>query len=345
MNVFKSSGGASYADILSALEDCMLLGVDVANLSLGSDAGYIDYENPDEFTESLLNVFKRAGESGMSLAVAAGNAYSAAYGDAFGNKALASNPDYGLISEPSTYGESMSVAAVSNSKVKSPYITVGGRDFAYQDSGTISTDENAKIFRELAKKGELKYAVVPGYGTEDDYEGIDVSGKVALVQRGGSMYYEQKERNAYAHGAIAMLVYNNVPGMLYMSITDWKIPCAFISQAAGEYMKQQQTKTLSVAAADALVESPTYGMADFSSWGATTELTLKPELTAPGAGIYAAVPGGYESMDGTSMASPPCGGRHGHRPAGPEGPRCLYVRRGPQAHDRYPAHEHRPCDL
>ena len=309
MNVFKSSGSASYADILSALEDCMLLGVDVANLSLGSDAGYIDYENPDEFTESLLNVFKRAGESGMSLAVAAGNAYSAAYGDAFGNKALASNPDYGLISEPSTYGESMSVAAVSNSKVKSPYITVGGRDFAYQDSGTISTDENAKIFRELAKKGELKYAVVPGYGTEDDYEGIDVSGKVALVQRGGGMYYEQKERNAYAHGAIAMLVYNNVPGMLYMSITDWKMPCAFISQEAGEYLKAQENKVLTVGAADKLVASPTYGMADFSSWGATTELTLKPEITAPGAGIYAAVPGNaYESMDGTSMASPHAAG-------------------------------------
>ena len=309
MNVFKSSGGASYADILSALEDCMLLGVDVANLSLGSDAGYIDYENPDEFTESLLNVFKRAGESGMSLAVAAGNAYSAAYGDAFGNKALASNPDYGLISEPSTYGESMSVAAVSNSKVKSPYITVGGRDFAYQDSGTISTDENAKIFRELAKKGELEYAVVPGYGTEDDYEGIDVSGKVALVQRGGSMYYEQKERNAYAQGAIAMLVYNNVPGMLYMSITDWKMPCAFISQEAGEYLKAQENKVLTVGAADKLVASPTYGMADFSSWGATTELTLKPEITAPGAGIYAAVPGNaYESMDGTSMASPHAAG-------------------------------------
>ena len=309
MNVFNSSGSASYADILSALEDCMLLGVDVANLSLGSDAGYIDYENPDEFTESLLNVFKRAGESGMSLAVAAGNAYSAAYGDAFGNKALASNPDYGLISEPSTYGESMSVAAVSNSKVKSPYITVGGRDFAYQDSGTISTDENAKIFRELAKKGELKYAVVPGYGTEDDYEGIDVSGKVALVQRGGGMYYEQKERSAYAHGAIAMLVYNNVPGMLYMSITDWKMPCAFISQEAGEYLKAQENKVLTVGAADKLVASPTYGMADFSSWGATTELTLKPEITAPGAGIYAAVPGNaYESMDGTSMASPHAAG-------------------------------------
>ena len=304
MNVFKSSGGASYSDILAALEDCILLGVDVANLSLGSDCGYIDYDSEDAFTKSLLDVFERTGESGVSLAVAAGNAYNAAYGDAFGGKALASNPDYGLVSEPSTYGESLSVAAVSNGVVNSPYVTVGGKNLAYQDSATISDDENAKPFRSLSSRGSLEYVVVPNYGAEADYEGLDVQGKIALVQRGGGMYYEQKERAAANAGAIGMLVYNNVPGMLYMSITDWKIPCAFVSQAAGEYMKQQQTKTLSVAAADALVESPTYGMADFSSWGATTELTLKPELTAPGAGIYAAVPGGYESMDGTSMASP-----------------------------------------
>ena len=308
MNVFKSTGGASYADILAALEDCILLGVDVANLSLGSDCGYIDYDSEDAFTKSLLDVFERTGESGVSLAVAAGNAYNAAYGDAFGGKALASNPDYGLVSEPSTYGESLSVAAVSNGMVKGPYVTVSGKNLAYQDSATISEDENAKPFRSLSARGSIEYVVVPNYGAEEDYAGLDLTGKIALVQRGGGMYYEQKERNAANAGAIGMLVYNNVPGMLYMSITDWRIPCAFISQAAGEYMKQQETKTLSVASADALVESPTYGMADFSSWGATPELTLKPEITAPGAGIYAAVPGGYESMDGTSMASPHAAG-------------------------------------
>ena len=308
MNVFKSTGGASYADILAALEDCILLGVDVANLSLGSDCGYIDYDSEDAFTKSLLDVFERTGESGVSLAVAAGNAYNAAYGDAFGGKALASNPDYGLVSEPSTYGESLSVAAVSNGMVKGPYVTVGGKNLAYQDSATISEDENAKPFRSLSARDSIEYVVVPNYGAEEDYAGLDLTGKIALVQRGGGMYYEQKERNAANAGAIGMLVYNNVPGMLYMSITDWKIPCAFISQAAGEYMKQQEAKTLSVASADALVESPTYGMADFSSWGATPELTLKPEITAPGAGIYAAVPGGYESMDGTSMASPHAAG-------------------------------------
>ena len=117
--------------------------MDVANLSLGSDCGYIDYDSEDAFTKSLLDVFERTGESGVSLAVAAGNAYNAAYGDAFGGKALASNPDYGLVSEPSTYGESLSVAAVSNGMVKGPYVTVGGKNLAYQDSATISEDENA----------------------------------------------------------------------------------------------------------------------------------------------------------------------------------------------------------
>ena len=196
MNVFKSTGGASYADILAALEDCILLGVDVANLSLGSDCGYIDYDSEDAFTKSLLDVFERTGESGVSLAVAAGNAYNAAYGDAFGGKALASNPDYGLVSEPSTYGESLSVAAVSNGMVKGPYVTVGGKNLAYQDSATISEDENAKPFRSLSARGSIEYVVVPNYGAEEDYAGLDLTGKIALVQRGGGMYYEQKERNA-----------------------------------------------------------------------------------------------------------------------------------------------------
>ena len=93
--------------------------------------------------------------------MAAGNAYNAAYGDAFGGKALASNPDYGLVSEPSTYGESLSVAAVSNGMVKGPYVTVGGKNLAYQDSATISEDENAKPFRSLSARGRDLAAGAP----------------------------------------------------------------------------------------------------------------------------------------------------------------------------------------
>ncbi len=303
MNVFQPSGGASYSDVLCALEDCILLGVDVVNLSLGADCGYIDYDTEDEWTKNLLAVFDRVGQQGISMAVAAGNAYSAAYGDAFGDRALASNPEYGLVSEPSTYHESLSVAAASNGKTLSPYITVNGRELAYNDGTAYS--EGGTALRAMAGRGEIEYVVIPGYGTPEDFAQVDVAGKIALVSRGGGLYYEEKMRNADAAGAIAMIVYNNVPGMLYMSILDWRMPAVFISQNAGEYMKQQENKVLTIAGADKLVESPIAGMSDFSSWGPTGELTLKPEITAPGGSIYSALPGNaYGMMDGTSMAAP-----------------------------------------
>ena len=309
MNVFFEKGGASFANILAALEDCIFLGVDVANMSLGSDCGFIDYDSEDEFTQNILKVFRRCGENGVSLAVAAGNAYSAAYGNAFGAKALATNPDYGVVGDPSTWGESMSVASVNNSMMKGPYITAGGENYAYYDSAIIEgASSDAIAFRTLANKGELEYVVIPGDGNEEDYEGLDVNGKIALVQRGG-IYYEKKMENAARAGAIGMLCYNNTEGMFYMSIAKWSIPAVFISQATGEALKKLENKTITVAKADGAVASPIYGMSDFSSWGTTGELTIKPEITAPGGGIYAAVPGGsYESMDGTSMASPHAAG-------------------------------------
>ena len=48
-----------------------------------------------------------------------------------------------------------------------------------------------------------------------------------------------------------------------------------------------------------------YTMSDFSSWGVSPDMRLKPEVTAPGGNIYSSVPGGgYQYMSGTSMATP-----------------------------------------
>ena len=78
--------------------------------------------------------------------------------------------------------------------------------------------------------------------------------------------------------------------MVYMSITSWVIPVAFISQADGAFLAQQEEQVLTIATQDAVVTSPVAGMSDFSSWGATSELTLKPELSAPGGNIYPPYP-------------------------------------------------------
>ncbi|MBU5668205.1 S8 family serine peptidase, partial [Enterobacteriaceae bacterium S32_ASV_15] len=44
---------------------------------------------------------------------------------------------------------------------------------------------------------------------------------------------------------------------------------------------------------------------DFSSWGLTADGQLKPDLSAPGGSIYAAINDNeYDMISGTSMASP-----------------------------------------
>lgn len=46
-------------------------------------------------------------------------------------------------------------------------------------------------------------------------------------------------------------------------------------------------------------------MSNFSSWGPTPDLKLKPEITAHGGNILSAIPGNkYNTLSGTSMASP-----------------------------------------
>lgn len=48
------------------------------------------------------------------------------------------------------------------------------------------------------------------------------------------------------------------------------------------------------------------GMSDFSSWGTNARLELKPDITAPGGGVYSAIPmtNRYKIAYGTSMATP-----------------------------------------
>ena len=73
-----------------------------------------------------------------------GNDYSASYSNAYGGRALASNPDYGNASEPATYRESLAVASVENCGILAPYITVAGKDICYYDGYDSATSAVTK---------------------------------------------------------------------------------------------------------------------------------------------------------------------------------------------------------
>ena len=310
MKVFSSSGsnGATWADILAAADDAVALGADVINMSLGSTCGF----STPEGDEGVAAVFQNIAKSGVMLSISAGNEYSSALGNLIGKgHALTDNPDYGTVASPSSYDSPLSVASVEKAdSIDSCYFTVGDRKIAFNDTAEDSTasgvDGNSKKFRSLAGSAK-NYAVVPNNGAETDYNGLEVSDKIALVSRGGITYQEKKEAAKKA-GAIGMLVYNNEPGMLYMQLDEYDLPTAFISQADGKYLAglAESARTLTISATKGEVENPTSGeMSDFSSWGVTPELTLKPDLTAPGGNIKSAtVKNGYTTKSGTSMSAP-----------------------------------------
>lgn len=313
MKVFGSgsSNGATWDDILAAIDDAVCLGADVINMSLGSTAGFAS----TDADEGVGAVYQRVTDAGIMLSVAGGNEYSAAFGSKMGKShALTQNPDYGTVASPGSYNASVAVASMDKADViQSLYLTAGERKIAFNDTAEDSTvdgvDENSKHFKSLSGSA-MEYVVVPGYGESADYESLDVSGKIALVSR-GSTDYDSKKKAAKAAGAAGLLVYNNEPGMMYMKFEAYDLPAAFISQADGQWLADKNGSVkLNISNVSGEVESPTSGqMSDFSSWGVTPELTLKPDITAPGGNIKSATTGNsYTTKSGTSMAAPYVGG-------------------------------------
>ncbi len=304
MKVFSDSGTNAYSDdILAALEDCLKLGVDAINMSLGSVAGFTS--RPDQL--ATMNVYDNLEKAGIVVAAAAGNEYSAAYKNMWDtNKSLTSNPDYGVVGSPSSYLQAFSVASVDNQLVESNYFQVGDRKISFTDTAK-SYAPGKEFVTQLGGK-TLSYVLIPGVGKAEDYGALDVTGKIAVVSRGDTTFAD-KYAVAEQKGAAGCIIYNNEPGLINMSIESYTIPAIFIDKADGDAMiaaAKDGVGTLTVHTDTYQAVSSTGGLpSDFSSWGTTADLTITPDLMAPGGNIYSAEDNNtYGLMSGTSMATP-----------------------------------------
>ncbi len=283
--------------ILAALEDCALLGVDVINMSLGTACGF-DHEGEEEL---LSGVYQRLREAGVAVVVAASNSYNSAYSsEANGNLPLTSNPDSGTVGSPGTYPGTLSIASVNG--VETPYLKYGST-IMYFDEANDNAGNEQDFFEKLLgskKSMEIEYVTIPGVGRSVNYTGLDVKGKIALVRRGDNTF-EEKAMIAEQQGAAGIIIYNNVSGDIKMNIGDAQLAVCSISQDDGEVLAAQASGKLTISV------DQTSGpfMSDFSSWGPTPSLGIKPEITAHGGNILSSVTGGdYDRLSGTSMACP-----------------------------------------
>lgn len=315
MKVFNSTtGGASLYDFVDALEDCITLGVDVANLSLGSAAGF-----SETGTEEVDEIFERIESCGLIVNIAAGNEGTSASGSLYGSsKALTSSIDNATVASPSTYTNVMSIASVDNAYVMSDYFSVGENKVFYQPSVEVLYGYTDITLAETLSGQTLEYVMLDGLGEEDDFYDADgnslVDGKVAVISR-GSLTFSAKVANAEAAGAVAALIWNNVSEDIYtfgMSTANEDdgsypgIPAVLIRLEDGQMMEKAEDKTMTITGDAALRINSTGGqVSSFSSWGVSADLRLLPDLAGIGGNVYSCYDGGvYGLMSGTSMATP-----------------------------------------
>ena len=294
--------------LLASLDDMLILHPDVINLSLGWTAGM-----DNEADTVYATVYKKLQDAGITVNAAAGNAFSTGYGNNSG-KGLpyASDPDSSVIDEPATYSSVVAVASVENALIRNAF-TVNGKDIGYQRSRGMN-GEKVAYFSDLPA-GTYEY-VDAGFASEEDVAALKekypdgLAGKIALVSR-GKMTYQKKVENLYDLHPAGILVYNNVSvgSLIIMNLTTQDLPAAFISQADGQAMLDAPEHTLSIAEGQVLPQSSIYEASEFSSWGVSPDLRLKPEIAAPGGNVFSSIPNGaYEQTSGTSMATPQMAG-------------------------------------
>ena len=326
MKVFGKAGGAYDSDYMAAIEDAVILGCDAANLSLGSGNPGTSRNATAEYQAIMESLTK----AGIVVAMSAGNsgswvenAYNVGY-------LYAEDVSMQTNGSPGSFTNSLSVASVDNDGKTGYFFTIGDLMIVYNEmlegnSGKYSNEPFTTI------AGEHEYVFIDGVGTPEDWAAVGdaLVGKVAICSRGTTSFFE-KATAAVDAGAIATFIYNNQAGVINMDLTDYKYtqPCASLTQADGAAVKAASTPvtdeegnvlyyTGTMTIGDTLgagqFNSEFYTMSSFSSWGVPGSLELKPEITAPGGNIYS-LNGvdksgtAYESMSGTSMASPQVAG-------------------------------------
>lgn len=312
MKIFGDGSGSTSDDIiLAGVDDSVKLGADSINMSLGSPAGFTVYGDEDDSEESGLTyygVYTRAEKAGVNVLVAAGNETSSTNYNAHNNLTYAEYPDNAIVASPSTLEASLSVASVDNVKSTSYYMLLGEEKLAYNNAVNSASSTPYDILDTMDGK-TLEYVMVPGLGEEADYEGLDVTGKIAVVSR-GTINFGAKAENAAKAGAVACIIYDNVNGaIINAALESFFIPTVTVTKIAGAKLAAASEKKVSFSKENyGLVDNPIGGgVSSFSSKGPAPDLTIKPEISAPGGGIRSSVLGAnnaYEVYSGTSMATP-----------------------------------------
>lgn len=279
--------------LLAALEDAAKLKADVINLSLGGNEAGFD-------GVPCRNAITALNNAGIVVIASAGNESNNLMGEGVYCNIDTSSPDTHTISEPSGFSEVLSVASANNSFRRDPCFLIEGLD----DEIPFLCGENITLSDHLSD--DVYEYVYCGLGAPEDFEGKDIQGKIALIDRGTLSFWE-KAFNAQQAGAVAMVVCNDIEedSLAMMAMDGLDFPAVFISMNDGNKLKAAESKKIRLDSTLSITTPLDGGISEFSSFGPTGDLTLKPDIAGIGGSVSsAAYDNKIKQLEGTSMSSP-----------------------------------------
>ena len=298
-----------YEDVwMKAFDDSIKLGADIINMSLGMASGFNMQGNTP-----MARAMQKARELGVLPIIAAGNHRNATWDRDY--HSLKENPDNALGGYPANVEESMSVASIDNVKEMRRYVEAV---FGEGEEGHKEYFKGTQTYPE--GESDLLPLVEFKLGNQADYDryekengrAVDFAGKLVLVQRGDASFND-KYQLARKHKAAGLIIYDNQESDQTLEMTgleDLDIPIMFVTKKSGERLKEiianNQDARMRISKDLMGFDLRTAGnLSEFSSWGPATDLTLKPDVAAPGGSIYSLMSDDrYQNMSGTSMATP-----------------------------------------
>ena len=278
-----SSDGESVPSdlIIKAINRAIEDRVDIINISLGVNMTHAKIDN----------AVNNAIDHGIVVVAAAGN----------------SGPDKSTIGSPARNPNAITVGATYNNRDSSMVSTLQVGEMQFQVLPMLGTD---------IISDPISTDIIFGkYSRENDFDGVDVRGKIVLAERGGEtpdeiVFFSDKEIFASKNGAKGLVVYNNQPGMFFGELIheyvseDYYPSIPTVSMTREEGLELKKILELETSATLDVFNHPDF-IAMFSSRGPVSPFYQKPDLVAPGVFVNTtSLKNFYNITSGTSYAAP-----------------------------------------
>ena len=199
------SGFAGDETMFHAIEDSIKHNVDVVSISSGfTGTGLVG--------EKYWQAIRALRKAGIPMVVATGNyatSASSSSWDLVANNNLKMT-DTGNVTRTAAHEDAIAVASAKNQTVEFDKVNIGGESFKYRNIGAFF-DKNKIITNEEGSKAssKLKFVYI-GKGQDKDLIGLDLRGKIAVMDR----IYTKELKNAFKRatdkGARGIMVVNTV---------------------------------------------------------------------------------------------------------------------------------------